>query len=342
MQDTTKSRKPPAKGKVTLKSIAEACDVKMATVSRVLNNKDGFSIRPEKRELIINIAKKMGYRPNTAARNLRLKKTNQLMIHGYDIFYSQAEATFTGMLSAFLREVNARGYQANMVFPASNNQLTAPLAFDGALFTGFLDHNLVDDFITNKTPFVLLNDRMPGTSWVSVDDYYGMRLALDHLYKLGHRRIAYRCSHSKHRRLKQHHSISDRHNSYVNWMAEHKLNEMTDFSTELNESQFLKQIIESNTTAVVTYDYLLAIELEMCCRKNGIRIPDDLNIITFNRLAPKVIGPSFTSIRKPLEDMGAYAADILLRLINGKISIEQKIFKLSLHEGGTTCHHPQQ
>ena len=56
---------------VTMKEVAEAAGVSIATVSRVLNGKDRGRIKPEIAREIKRIAKDLGYRPNLVARNLK-------------------------------------------------------------------------------------------------------------------------------------------------------------------------------------------------------------------------------------------------------------------------------
>lgn len=57
---------------ITLKKLAELSGLSIRTVSRVL--KDQANVIPEKRELVLELARKYHYQPNMAARNLRLQK----------------------------------------------------------------------------------------------------------------------------------------------------------------------------------------------------------------------------------------------------------------------------
>ena len=61
-------------GNVTLKKIAELSDVSIRTVSRALKNHPG--VKPETGQRVLELAERLGYTPNIAARNLRLNHSN--------------------------------------------------------------------------------------------------------------------------------------------------------------------------------------------------------------------------------------------------------------------------
>ena len=65
---------------VTMKSIARQVGVTQPVVSAVLNNRSYCRVSAEKREAILALAKELGFRPNSAARHLRGKKTNTIAI----------------------------------------------------------------------------------------------------------------------------------------------------------------------------------------------------------------------------------------------------------------------
>ena len=69
----------PRKKSVTAKDIANACGISQATVSYVINNKEGKKISEATRRMVLETAKKLNYVPNSTARSMR---TNRAMSIG--------------------------------------------------------------------------------------------------------------------------------------------------------------------------------------------------------------------------------------------------------------------
>ena len=94
---------------ITLKKLAELSGLSIRTVSRVL--KDQANVVPEKRELVLELARKYHYQPNMAARNLRLQKKS-----------------FVGILSSNFHACFSRRVHAAVQNPAASR---ADQVFDG-------------------------------------------------------------------------------------------------------------------------------------------------------------------------------------------------------------------
>src|ERR1700693_781441 len=67
---------PSRSPSITMKDVAKRAGVSQATVSYVINNSAGQSIPPETREKVFSAVRKLGYRPNGAARNMRTQRSN--------------------------------------------------------------------------------------------------------------------------------------------------------------------------------------------------------------------------------------------------------------------------
>ena len=98
-----------------MKEIAAHCGVSQATVSRVLNGnfKNGFTVRHEVHQRIIEVAGALGYRPNLAAKNLVQQKIDVIAILGCDVALDSGQnmviavvaGMITGCVGGVLRDV---------------------------------------------------------------------------------------------------------------------------------------------------------------------------------------------------------------------------------------------
>lgn len=326
--------------RITLSSIAAACNVRPATVSRVLNNvSKGFSVSPDKRKLIEKMAKDMGYVPNIAAQNLRLNRTNRIMVYGLTIGWGIKETTYSYMMLSCVKTLNAAGFEVDVVYPASNHQILSRMAFDGAIIINPDSKLIMDNIDKLKIPYVVMNDRpdIKNCSYVAVNDFGGMDLAISHLWLKGHRNIAYRCGpHSAHSAF-THKSISERYQAYLKILSEKGAQAFSDYESALNDAEFNKELKRRKITAVITYNVTNALALLKQCAVDKIKIPDKLSVITFNEPVYDTF-PVLSAITLPLNKMGKAVADILIAKISGSNEVKQLIFEECLLEGESVAN----
>ena len=108
MPAATRPRKPKAQ-RVTLREIADAAGVSIATVSYVLNGRGAIS--PDTKQRIQRVVKKLGYRQNQAARAM---KTGRTKIIGL-VFPNIENPFFASLARSILDEAQASGYQTFLV-----------------------------------------------------------------------------------------------------------------------------------------------------------------------------------------------------------------------------------
>ncbi len=327
----------PRPGRVTQRTIAERCGVQVATVSRVLNNvRSGFSVSPEKREQILSAARELGYLPNSAARNLRSNRSGKIAVFGYSLFWDPDESTYSQMLRHCVEECNRRGYQVDLVFPSDPRELLAPGACDGAVIVNLMRRSLNREFRRYGIPYVLMNSRGDdGEAFVTADDRGGVALAVRHLLRLGHRRLAYfGATHLF--EGKTHSSVEDRFRGFFDACAEAGVEEpFAETAEEAGAEVFLAEIRSRGVTGVISYNQQGGIQLFHACRKAGLRVPEDLSIIAFNRLFD-LFEPHLTTLVFDLESMGRATAEQLIGQIEHGVEPRGRFFPLSLEPGQST------
>jgi DNA-binding LacI/PurR family transcriptional regulator len=183
----------------TMRDIATAASVSQSTVSRVLSGVETrVPIAPETRERVIEVSRRLGYRPNPLARGLRGASTNLIgaVVRDFsDPFFAEA-------VEVLVRESMAHGY--NVVLGHVHPDLDDAIPLTSVLETRHTDAivllgdvrvhpHLLDDLHRSRVPVVGL---WQGTSalqfpTVDTDDRAGIRAGLDHLASMGHRRVAF-------------------------------------------------------------------------------------------------------------------------------------------------------
>jgi GntR family transcriptional regulator of arabinose operon len=173
----------------------------------------------------------------------------------------------------------------------------------------------------NKFPFVLMDRYFLGveTNAVISDGSVGAQLAVSHLYDLGHRDIAI-CSDIAMPTI----TVEDRLSGY---MKELKLREalinpsliLTDFTVDyqnLQEDHLLYRYIKnSRATAYITTNGKLGLWVYRIARRLGLRVPEDISIVTFDDPAAEFDVSVFTHISQSEDKMGNQAARILIETL---------------------------
>lgn len=329
--------------KFSLKQLAEHLGLAPATISLVLNRSHvAKTISPETRTKILEAARKFNYRPNFLARCLRTKRSFTIGVMVPEVSEGYNAAVLSGIEDDLLRE----GY---FYFVASHR--FRPDLIDEYVDL-FLDRS-VDGLIVVNTPWhrelkipvvtVSCHHTVRGTTSIVLDHRRAANLALKHLQRLGHRRIAY---------IKGQSFVPD---TEVRWNA------ILESATELNipvdpalvtqiEGDSPKPDLGYNVTqeliangkqfsAVFAFNDICALGAMRALQSSGLRVPQDVSIVGFDDIDhASYQNPGLTTVRQPLRKMGAMAAETVLRRIagasngHGKIVVEPELITR-----GTTC-----
>ena len=183
---------------VSMKDISKACGVSVATVSKALN--DHKDIGEDTKERIRQVAKEMGYSPNSAAKALKTNRTNNIGV----LFVDEAQSGlthdyFSYVLDSFKRTAEEHGYDITFINcnKTRENRMSylehaRYRGFDGVVIAciDFAEPEVIE-LVNSNIPIVtidyLFNNRMS----VFSDNIKGMRDLMTYLYEMGHRKIAY-------------------------------------------------------------------------------------------------------------------------------------------------------
>jgi DNA-binding LacI/PurR family transcriptional regulator len=298
-------RRPP-----TMKDVADAAGVAQSTVSRILNDAQALiPVSDATRQRVRAVAAELGYQPHPFARSLRGAPSMLLGAVVRDI----TDPFFAGAIEALSLEAKAHGYSVVLGHAQATADealaLTAVLEArqcDAIVLLGDLrdEPRLVDDLRSSPVRVVALwhggQQHGHGFPTVSVDNRFGIRAMLDHLTKLGHRRIAFVGGESLG-------DIREREDAYVEYLAEACIGARDDFVRHVPNNiaggeRALSELVslEPRPTAIMAATDILAVGLIHGAYELGIAVPDDLSIVGFDDI-PIAAGtvPSLTTVKMP-------------------------------------------
>jgi LacI family transcriptional regulator len=318
---------------VTIREVAEESRLSMSTVSLVLNGGSSSDRIPTRtKEHVWRVAKQLGYRPNLFARSLRSNRSQSLGVVVFDI----TDPYCTLILRGIENHLRASGYFP-ILTDLQNNVAEFPRCIDmllGRRVEGFiaianpmyLGPELFAEFVPRAIPTVVIGRELKGSSMssVAVDNAAGTRQALQHLYELGHNKIAF---------IKGPKELVD---SQPRWRG------LEDFAHEVGltvdprliqnikgrnstyaEGQSLTgELLKTNRefTALVAFDDLTACAAIGTLTKAGRRVPEECSVVGFDDIPSSAFyNPPLTTVHQQLEMQGSLGAEIIEELVRASL-----------------------
>jgi LacI family transcriptional regulator, repressor for deo operon, udp, cdd, tsx, nupC, and nupG len=180
-----------------IEAIARKAGVSAATVSRTLRNPE--KVRTENQRRVVRIAKDLGYTPGRKRRSPGARKTKQIAFLAFSNVLSpeslHAPGTFLPIVNGINSIIQEHGY--NLLVGEVGLDYTPPPCLlrndiDGIIFHGLMPREFWERYIRDL-PHVGIQHYDPALpcSWVRIDNERLSFLAVEHLVKLGHRRIGF-------------------------------------------------------------------------------------------------------------------------------------------------------
>src|SRR5882762_2527942 len=308
---------------VTMRDVASQSGFSPATVSIVLNNAPlARYIAPATKRRIEETTKKLGYRPNVMARFLRSKRSHSIGVLFFDITDPFCTLIMRGVENAL--------YQASYlaIFADAHNQrsrferyleLLLDRHVEGLIVVAnwlFVDIQLLADLSKRNIPSVTIGWELPGDniSSVMVDNETGARLALEHLYQLGHRKIVF---------IRGPKMLID---SAPRWRGIQKFAQGAGMAIDQGLVLQLPDSLDPNSSFESGYRYTEEL-LEQKRKFTAVMAFDDLTalgairaVTGFDDVAlSSLAAPSLTTVRQPMEAMGGLAVNIVMDGINAAL-----------------------
>jgi LacI family transcriptional regulator len=331
---------------VTIRDVAKEAGFSSTTVSIVLNNAPLSRYIPTvTKKRIERAAKRLGYRPNLFARSLRSRRSHTVGVMVCDMTDPFCTLILRGIENSLyhssylpiLTDVhNERSRFERYLEMLLDRRVEALIVVANWLFVNI---DVLADLEKSRIPTVVIGHelRNDSISSVIVDNELGTYVAIEHLYALGHRNIAFI------RGPKTLADSSPRWRGIRSFAKTHGLELDPRLTVDLPESRDPNSSFENGFrlteellrqrrpfTALLAFDDLTAFGAVRALAKAGLRIPDDCSMIGFDDVgASSLVHPPLTTVRQPMEQMGAAAVSIVIEGIN---SVLEKRKVTALHQ----------
>lgn len=313
---------------ISIKDIAKAAGVSPSTVSRALN--DHPRISNETKERIRCLAQKMGYTPSLLARSLVTRDTATI-----GVVITSASDPFLAHIVTSIEEVaQEQGYSVLMssTYLDPDRELEVVSSFHGRRTRGIIvigsqiDAGYLEMRDRFPLPIVLTNCRTYPYS-VSTDNLTGARRAVEHLVRLGHRRIVYIANRRSYR------SNLDRQTSYQQVLTENGIPVDDGWIAEgdgtLQGGSSAARALLARTprpTAVFCFNDMTAIGVLGALQQSEVQVPAEMSIVGFDDVEfASHCYPRLTTVRQPTDLMGQRLMRMLLVLIQGQEDVKPEV-----------------
>jgi LacI family transcriptional regulator len=321
---------PHPRQPVSLRVLGEYLNLSPATISLVLNDAPGVKAIPQiTRDRVKAAAVEFDYRPSFYARSLRKRQSYSIGVLVPELNDSYTAQILAGVEDFLIEEgyfyLTASHRRKPDLIEEYPRMLMERSVEGFILIDTVLEHSL-------KLPAVAVagHRELEDVTNVVLDQRRAAELTLRHLYRLGHRRIAFMRggSHSS--------DADDRWKSLQAVAADLGLVVRPELTVELKlrvstpelgfepASELLNR--RHDFTAMVCYDDVAAIGAIRAIRDHGLRVPEDISVVGFDDIQSAAFhNPSLTTIRQPLYQMGTTAASVLLQRVRGETDVPRMI-----------------
>lgn len=305
--------------RVTIQQVADEAGVSRSTVSRVFNNPE--ILLEETVRNVREIARRLGYSPNAAARALRTGRNSNIALVVPDL----TNPFMPPIVLAVQKKAASRGYS---VFignadenPSQEMDLLRRLSDQvaGAVLASPRSDSAHIHALAREMPLVLINQDIQGVPRVLINSGQGMAQAVTHLAELGHRRITYvggpENSWSNHQR-----------HAAVTRAAEAHGVEMSTVSAGIASFargvEIVPELVSRGGTACIAFDDVLAQGICYGLVENGLEIPEDYSVVGCD----DILGyPMLSTVSGPTARAGQMAGDLLISAFSAPLDEDVRV-----------------
>ncbi|WP_432105355.1 LacI family DNA-binding transcriptional regulator [Streptomyces sp. bgisy091] len=317
------SARQPAPPRPTSRDVARAAGVSQATVSLVLGDKWRGRVSAATAERVRDSARELGYRPNLAARSLRLGDTRTALLVVPALTNEFFARVYTGAAA-----VAAEHDFGVVLYPSPDGTGPArdPFASARAALDGVIASSMATEALGAlrgaELPLVMLDsdpEDRGAAAHVNLDIADGMRQVTDHLLGLGHRRFVHLASAVdtwtfavRARALRQ--AVRD-----VPGVTLTTVRAPLAVTAGREAAEAALAAPGPRPTAIVCDDDILAAGACKAARRLGLLIPGDISVTGFDDLAlATAVEPELTTVRLPAEQVGERGMKALLAVLEGR------------------------
>lgn len=309
MQRQSNKKAAASSRRATLKEVARAANVSLASASYAVNGTG--SLGEATREHILQVARKLGYRQNMSARAVRTGKTGTIGLVLPDLtnpFFPTLAQSVIQTARQHSHSVFVTDTEGSPELEVESVRLLVEHGVDGIVWFPIGDSNTVESSLAG-VPTVIIDRSIPGFESIQADYARGGVLAAEHLVQAGHTSIGIISGPMDILSMRQR---CDAAASYIQQHAKLAFRVSNAFSLDLEPK--VKDAIRSRAaTAVFVGADLIALGVIQHAQSLKINVPSQLSVVGFDDIPwAQMSSPPLTTIDMPLGDMAAEAVQSLL------------------------------
>ena len=318
----------------TIKDVAKHAGVGIGTVSRVINNEKAVGEKTRKK--VVESMKALKYLPNNMASQLRKNETRIIAL-----LVPIVNHPFFAKLAYYVEdEADKFGYSVILVSSQQRVEKEAEIIsrikhkkVDGAVF---VTHYIHEEEDLRDCPIISI-DRVLGKDipYVTSDNYDATKNAIKYMIERGAKRVGYVGS-----KPWVDSEVSERERAYRDVMAEYNMpiqmvNEVMQHGEEtVVVSNFLEKY--ADVDGVFVSGYTLSQVFCEAATELGRKIPDDLQIVSYDGMFKQWSMSNMTSVEQPLEEMAREVVRLLIKKIHGEETPIRTVLNTQFVLGTTT------
>lgn len=323
------------KSKITIRDVAKAANVSVASVSYVLNGVDRVS--KETKDKVLSAVESLGYKPNITARKLAKREKSLIgIIMPISESYKKTILTDNPFYQEFISGVEycARKNGFNIVIMSVDGDNDGLNNVDqnsllGIIVVGYIENDLCKTINELDIPIILIDQKKEDFNFITLtsDDEVGGYKATEYLINQGHKKIGFLSGEIDgcyvHKR---------RFDGYVKALKANNI--AFDDTLIFNSAVSYEGGIESSAqvyekihdiTAVFCISDIMVLGLMKGLMKRGVSIPDEVSIIGFDDIKPsRYFNPELTTVRQDIFLKGEKAVELLIN----KEEIDKELYVL--------------
>ena len=216
---------------------------------------------------------------------------------------------------------------------------------DGIICLGFIpDNSTSKKLLHSGLPAVFIERNVKGFHSVKVDNFKGGFMAAEHLIKKGYKKTGFILD----AQAGDKHSASfERYQGFLKTLGESGLKPVKGASVTVDRHNIEngRDAFEAFESSLKNVDSIfcvagdmVAIGFMMEAKAGGLRIPDDFAIVGYDGIeASRAVSPALTTVKQPIETMGAKAVEIINGCLSGSVKTTVNIcIDAQMSEGGTS------
>jgi LacI family transcriptional regulator len=307
--------------RLTITDVAQAAGVSVATVSKVINGRDGIATATSAR--VLGVVQELGYESSLVARSLRSRRTHVIgiLVAEFEPFSAEilkgagsglGDTDYELLAYTGARQSGRAGWERRYLSRLSGTLI------DGAII---VTPTVVD--AEAGVPVVAIDPHAGSADLPSVesDNLAGGLLATRHLIELGHRRIAFMggrpdLESSRLREAGFRQALSE-----AGIEVDPSLVRMSDYRRDAAHQPAIELLSRPDRfTAVFAGNDLSAIGTMEAAQEMGLNVPGDVSVIGFDDIPEAArTTPALSTVRQPIQQMGSAAVRLLIALMDGRI-----------------------